>query len=303
MNPDVRAAIERGATVVTPGKRAARELSLEFGRLQLTKGQSAWRSPNVLPWRGWLNNCWQQSLLAGGTAIDYRLISDQQSRLVWEDVVRSSDVDVSLNSVESLARMAMRTWQLQQDWCCSSKQLDGFASAPDHMAYRNWAQAYEAACQQNDWVDQAKLPELLLAEPRHWANQADIVFFAFTRWSPRAEQILSAIQTAESPASTVSPGIKDAQAHRIDCADADAELETAARWARSRFERKAEERIAVVVPDLATRNEKARRVFQDVFSPHWRLDHESGAYAPVNFSYGRPLSDCGLVRTAMEVLK
>ena len=61
-------------------------------------------------------------------------------------------------------------------------------------------------------------------------------------------------------------------------ADADAEIELAARWARAQLERGATS-VGIVVPDLAARARLIERMFQDVLTPGSRtlFSEESGA--------------------------
>src|SRR5512134_2588436 len=46
----VDAALARGAWIVTPNKRLAREIVRAYDEAQLAAGRSAWASARVLPW-------------------------------------------------------------------------------------------------------------------------------------------------------------------------------------------------------------------------------------------------------------
>ena len=49
-DPSLNAALARGATIVTPNKRLAREIRLRHDRAQLAGGRPAWVAARVLPW-------------------------------------------------------------------------------------------------------------------------------------------------------------------------------------------------------------------------------------------------------------
>ena len=60
--------------------------------------------------------------------------------------------------------------------------------------------------------------------------------------------------------------------------------------------------IAVVVPDLASRAAAVRRVFLDVFAADWRIPGTPSGL-PLNVSFGQPLAEVPVVRTALLLLR
>ena len=98
-------------------------------------------------------------------------------------------------------------------------------------------------------------------------------------------------------------------------ASASEELESAARWARTRLEQAHARlsvnnngapvvypRIGVVVPDLQQRRRSVNRVFSRVMAPAWTVPGAEVAPLPFNLSLGLPLADYPLVHAALGVL-
>ena len=97
--------------------------------------------------------------------------------------------------------------------------------------------------------------------------------------------------------------------------EATEELETAARWARTRLEQAHARltaadpnaplvypRIGVVVPDLQQRRREVNRVFSRVMAPAWTVPGVEAGALPFNLSLGLPLNDYPLVHAALGVL-
>ena len=57
--------------------RLARHLHRQFGRAQAAAGRSAWRSPAVIPWKTWIRDLWEESLLNSGQAGRLDLLHEQ----------------------------------------------------------------------------------------------------------------------------------------------------------------------------------------------------------------------------------
>lgn len=293
-------ALERGALVVAANNRLARHLHLKFGEAQIAAGRRAWRSPAIIPWKAWIRDLWKESLLNSGQAGQLDLLQEQQARQLWLEIIAASDRVGPFSDINGLAEGAARAWQLMHDWGIELAEIKSGAITTDHRAFVEWARAYRSQCEEAHWVEEAALPGLLELDLD--SGKLPIVsavwFHGFDAWIPSQQRFRLALErtgvVTKIPKDFESFGI----GHRTVCADPDNEIESAARWARARFEACPDSFVAVIVPDLAARAAKVRRIFRDVFDPDWRVSSADQS-TPVNFSYGTDIASVGVVMQAL----
>jgi probable DNA repair protein len=293
-------ALERGALVVVANNRLARHLQLQFGRAQLVAKRSAWRSPAIIPWKTWIRDLWEQSMLSSGQAGRLDLLHDQAARQLWVDSIAASNAVGPLSDVEGLAEVAAQAWQLMHDWGIELADIEASAQTADQRAFAQWAGAYRQRCTQAGWVEAAALPELLeldLSDGKISIDSA-VWFHGFDAWTPVQQRFRSALDRSGVAVTIPEDGESAAVGRLTACADPQAEIESAARWARARFAANPDAAIAVIVPDLAARAAEVRRVFFDVFVPDWRASSADRS-APVNLSFGTSLASVGVVMQAL----
>src|SRR5882762_3431624 len=110
LRPEVVAALERGATVVTGNQRAARTLRLAFDRRNRALGRKSWQPAKVLAWDAWVSGWWSRLVLEGQTRL--LLLNRSQELAVWRFVLEQDQERQSLRGVDSLAQMASDAWSL-----------------------------------------------------------------------------------------------------------------------------------------------------------------------------------------------
>jgi probable DNA repair protein len=297
-------ALERGALVVVANNRLARHLHLQFGRAQAAAGRSAWRSPAVIPWKTWIRDLWEESLLNSGRAGRLDLLHEQPARQLWIEIIAASNTVTPLSDVEGLAEVAAQAWQLMHDWGIEWADVEAGAQTTDQRAFVEWAGAYRRRCSEAGWVEAAVLPELLELDLSggHLSIQSTVWFHGFDAWTPAQQRFRAALERS-GVAVTIPEDAEPAAVGQLTaCADAQVEIESAARWARARFEANPDAAVAVIVPDLAARAAEVRRVFLDVFVPDWRASSADQS-APVNLSYGTSLASVGVVTQALLALE
>ena len=284
--------------------RLARHLQLQFGRVQVVAERSAWRSPAVIPWKTWIRDLWEQSLLSGGQAGRLDLLHEQPARQLWLEIIAASNATGPLSDVEGLAEIAAQAWQLMHDWSIELADIEANAQTADQRAFVEWAAAYRQRCTEAAWVEAAALPELLELDLSNGKISVDTAmwFHGFDAWTPAQQRFRSALERS-GVAVTIPEDGESADVGRLTtCADPQAEIESAARWARARFAANPDAAVAVIVPDLAARAAEIRRVFLDVFVPDWRASSADQS-APVNLSYGTSLASIGVVMQALLALE
>lgn len=294
--------LAQGASVVTANNRLARSLALAYNRRQRAAGLKAWRAPAILPWQAWLAELWSSSVEHGGAAGQRTLLSETQARLLWGEVI-GSGTQLPGDSI-AVARAAAAAWRLCQDWRITPREIANEADSDDSRLFASWAGDYAERCRSRGLADAGMLPELLAEDLRHGTLRIprELWLSGFEEWTPAQREFLRILATTGCGIHEQSaPRAESHSVRRVTCRDEREELEIAARWARQRVTAQGPTRIAVVVPDLASRLPQVRRVFLDVFAPDWRLT--VAEELPVNFSYGESLAANGLAHAGMLILQ
>ena len=292
----------QGVSLVTANARLARHLRWHADRQQAATGRSAWSSADILPWNAWLERLWCESLIGDGNAGRFDLLSDQQSRLIWQKITAgtSSPELAATQDFSSATSMLMDAWRLSHSWDIPVDTVRRSAVGPDSEAFASWAAQYEAICGERKWIDFAIAPDLLrqeLSSGRLTLAQP-IAFVGFNQFTAQQERMRQAIEALGHLRPAPFNEVQQQQRNAVACADPQHEFELAARWTRRLIDNQKAAVAGVLVPEGTAR--QARRIFLDVFCPDWRS--RSSGELPVNVAYGNPFSDIGLIHIALLMI-
>src|SRR5574341_807131 len=133
------AAAAGGSVLVTANRRLARVLKAEFDAARRAAGDSAWPSPDILPWGAWLLTNWDAAAHRGeGAALP---LSPAQERSLWERVVADSEDGETLLQVPAAAALAAEAWALAHEWQAFDA-LGEVSPNEDGEAFLRWAGRY-----------------------------------------------------------------------------------------------------------------------------------------------------------------
>src|SRR5512138_1824744 len=79
-------------TVVTPNKRLAQALMLEFDSFQIEKNLSVWEAPDILPFGAFVQRLYEDGLYTELSAELPMLLTPSQEEEIWRQVVSGSDL-------------------------------------------------------------------------------------------------------------------------------------------------------------------------------------------------------------------
>jgi ATP-dependent helicase/nuclease subunit B len=286
--------------VLTPAARLARALEQSLARQHLAAGPTAWRPPRILTFGAWLGVLRDEWLLAGDD--DRVPIDASQSLALWQSIIER-DVFVGEPDVATLAQ---RAWRLvHENALTPPEHWPSLQLSEDSRRFRAWAGRYRSLCEErrllDEWTFAAELPAWLRTGRLGVPATIELAGFALPA-SPLATQILAAAADAgatvtrrDAPKAVST----DIPLMRFDTADD--ELAAAAHWARAMLEEAPERSIAIVVPDLPARVERAERILRSVFDPPAFAIGPAGP-EPFHLSLGRPLADWPLVGDALACL-
>jgi hypothetical protein len=135
-------------TVVTPNKRLAQALMLEFDAFQIKNNLSAWEAPDILPFSAFVGRLYEDGLYSDLTAELPMLLSPAQEEEIWRQVVGGSD----LLAVAGTAAKCRDAWNLANLW-----RIRHGNSNEDTAAFSSWVGKYLEKA--GDDVDTARLPD------------------------------------------------------------------------------------------------------------------------------------------------
>ncbi len=305
--------------VLTPNRRLAVYLKDQFDTAQRQAGNKAWATPDILPFPTFLERTYRTWTLRGENRTHAHHLNSAQSHLLWEQVVRASDVASHLLSLTQTAKQAAAAWSVAHAW----DLLPAMRRSPlneDAEVFLTWAKRFEQLCREQHVIDAAVLPTVMAAYLREanagkskddWTEilPGRIFTTGFDIVTPQLQNFLDAcvargvsVCTATSlPTRTQA----DAQCRRIEFATEDAELRGCAMWARRRLQADPEQRVAIVVPDLRSKRSKVIRALTDALQPGVRAESSmpsSGALNGFNLSLGLPLNEYALVHDALSLI-
>ncbi|HZM34976.1 MAG TPA: PD-(D/E)XK nuclease family protein [Burkholderiales bacterium] len=275
-----------GVTVVTPNRRLAQVLNLEFDSHQASRNLTSWEAPDILPFGAFVERLYEDALYSDlGAELPLLLTRAQEQRL-WEEIL----ADSGLLAVPQAAAQCREAWELVHAW-----RIGSGAGNEDAKAFSAWSRAYSARTRGE--VDAARLPDLMQGYLKDLKTPKLLVAYGFDVMPPQTRAFLEKLNREDCKASPV-PGASK----RASFPSAKHELEAAASWARARLE-EGKGRIGVVVPDLQRRRKEVARIFSRVMRPGYNLPGAQAAAVPFNVSLGEPLTDYPLVETALDLLE
>lgn len=288
---------------ITANNRLARSLRQAHAREQVRAGRRAWERPAIHAWSAWLAECYHGVALRSDESVPL-LLSPGQARALWRRVIRQGEAGAVLLRPAQTAALAQKAWALLQDYRLSLDALDAGESA-DVTAFCDWAGAFAKLCEKQGWLDPAVLPNWLERRLPAYPSllPGRLRLTGFDEFTPAERELLSALEAGGVVVERTPFPRRDRAVRRISCADAAAEIDTAAQQARHWLEADPEARIGIVVPNLEAQRAGLARAMETALTPAARLFPFSSPDPPFNLSLGRPLSRLGLVADALCALR
>jgi len=294
------ALLEDDVAVLTASRRLAHAIRLGYARHAQQQGLTAWRTPRALPWSAWLRQQHLDARASGSPpTARSRVLTATQARILWDEVVANSRAARELLSPASAARLAGRSWRRMHDYLIPLERLQTF-DTPEAQALHAWCWEFERRCVAIDAADEAQLA--------HWAWDAQLIpaeriaFAGFDAMPPAMTRLLERWRASDRVVDIAATAGDSSELTLVAAEDATAELDLAAQWARDQV-LAGSDNVGVILPDLASRREAVRRVFEDVFVPAARQTLSGTLPIPVVLAAPMPMSDYPLVDAALLVLQ
>jgi probable DNA repair protein len=283
-------------TTVTPTRRLAHWLRLRFDEACQRQGLAVWRTPDVVTWSELIQRMFVDERRAG--RMSGRWLPDGAARLVWERAALRDPATSTLVSPGRLGWVAHESWRRMHAWEIPQRAL-GSEGRPESMAFARWSREFSDWLHEHDWVD----PSLATASLGAIAPGTRLELAGFDELTPAQRSLLDRLGQSGCEVTQRPLDPRRGSVSWVECQDREAELDVAARWAAARLDRDSQAKIGIVVPDLASRRDEARRCVERVLVPAATL-----ARGPAPESRGfelaaaRGLSAQPVVAAALEYL-
>lgn len=306
--------------ILTGNNRLRRSLLGEWEAQQAASGQTVWGTPQVEPFRGWLNSLWQQTM--GGVLCNWQsasagkvLLSTAQAEQLWLDAIRQDSKTVLINR-PAAARNAHKAWRLLEQWQLRGREWPHYCSH-DMAAFAQWRLAVEKLMADQQWLDAAELPRLVSEMISEAASQitgevtddsglplpSKIYTVGLQALAPSEMAVLQALQNRGVSVEEL-PLDRNAEPALLAAAESPAEeIHQAARWARSRLNRQADSQLAIVLLDANNQALAMRQALMQSLHPDqlWG-EYDSAAPLAFNFSLGDSLARQAIVQAGLQAL-
>jgi exodeoxyribonuclease-5 len=256
-----------------------------------SRGERAWTSRAFSTWPGWLSACFGAAEPSGQGGGALLILSPNQADRLWRGVIEASPAGATLIGSAGVARWARTARRSLFEHGLAPAEQGGSLWRDDARVFLDWNRAFEAELDRNGWVD----PDSLLYRINRLdaARVArDLVLLDPPQPTPEVERLVERFGAQGRRVACVRPDDQEAGVGAVIAADPADELRRAADWASERLDSRPGARIAVVIPDLASRRDEVESVFAD------RL-----GVARVSGTNGRPLADVAILGAALTALR
>jgi ATP-dependent helicase/nuclease subunit B len=293
---------------IAANSRASRALRRAYATWQVAHGAKAWNSAPISDWNTWMASLWGDYLFTASNPP--LLLSRLQEHWLWRRVLKVQPEAKHILSIDALAALAQQAYALLSDYEVAlphsrSWSPQGDESPNDAEAFRRWTAAFEAECTRKRVVSPGKVESVLtdaiqsglLKPPAH------LQLIGFDRFTPAQSSLLNAMKTAGSQVEALEPH-SDSTARRLVLAPSRREeISACAAWLRKTLLDHPEQRIAVIVPDVAAVRGEIDRTFRRTLAPE-SMDVKAAPVAlPFEFSLGVPLSTVPVAHAALMLLR
>ncbi|WP_027708230.1 PD-(D/E)XK nuclease family protein [Zooshikella ganghwensis] len=298
----LRPALTEQHTIITPNRRMAAKIHAAYAQEKVAMGLHAWPTPRVMALEAWLQSQWARLADLGyRPALTRTLLTEFQSQLMWEQILRQDDDASALLRVTSTAHTAHNAFKQLVLWQVALDDNE-LATTSEGVMLQRWSVKFLAQCQQQHLLPIVQLAEVLTkAWHQQWLTKlSDIWLVGFDSLAPLYQALF---QVAADAVHDIRPTC-ESETKALACLPRfHDELRVAAQWAKSVLAENQEAMIGIIVPTLSQCRDQVERIFQQVFEPQYMLADTARYTLPFNFSAGTPLSQQPIVVAALMMLQ
>lgn len=290
--------------VLTPNKRLSRYIHSRYSEHQATdtEARNAWQSLHCYSLQGWLQQQWSEVVMLGQHERSASMpLNNLQESLIWQEIIENHPDTPPLLALPATVKLVQSAWRLKHEW-----HLDLF---PYHdkntQLFLNWCRHFESHCYEQQLISAVELPHCISEAMEHQqlALPQQVFLYGFSEFSPQLKTLFSALQRRSVQLNTLTLQSRCQQQTRYQFNDSQSEIEAAALWAKQQLNHDKNQRIAIVVPNLAQEQARIERLFNRVFEPQYNLPGTPQHAPGFNLSAAQPLNQVPLIHTALMALE
>jgi len=304
--------LEEGLLLITASNRQADFIRQQYRYYQESKNANptVWLRPAIITDKQWLLSLYQQLMIHHGDTLKaWSLLSDQESRVIWEQIIES-DGDYLLDTRRTAERVRQASSRLEQ-WLLTDRITDdeSFNWREETRRFKQWHSLVDNKFKTNNWLEAYQLDnwlsdkvQLLIDAKSSPLLPKKIGFLGFQQITPAKEQLFSKLKDSGIKLNFLSPRTITTEVYRLELSDSLDEIKQAAYWAKQQWQQDPNQRIGVVLPNLNNNRELTRITFERHFAANETLHNDDGMLRPFDISLGLPLSSYPLVDSALMLM-
>lgn len=273
-------------TIITPNRRLAAYLKKEYTSF-CKQGKSFWEAPDILPLGSWLSRLWAQ--LEDQGRVSQLLLSPIQEWILWYEMLQNES---------SIIGEMQDALKMIKKWAVSYTHPD-FLLQEDTAFFASCASRFYKTCEQNAWLSETLLTDVLIQNISARDLPTRLVFFEFDEIYPELDLLIKKIKSLGVRILQHHSHQKSLEPVRVKAPQPESEITLAARFALYQVLSNPEGCMAVVVPELTQNWGKINAIFKLIFQENLALDEPQ----PFSISAGQPLSGYPVVRCMLFLLK
>lgn len=280
--------------LLTPNHRLAKIFIEDYGSYL---NELVWTNPAIMPFKQWLNHCYEECLFKSATKLPF-LLTESQDFALWLKVTETSSVCNTLMSPSEVASLARKAKTLITEWQLPLDDLkQKHYETQDMLMYQHLQQTFITLCQNNDWLapDQLLLLIITSFKQKLIAIPKSLVFACFNEFTPLQQHLINVLANLGCNIKYFEHQVPKRQSYRKVFVTREQEYIQVLSWAYQQV-KEGKKNIACVWPDLKTVKPLILRYCNEVF-------YEKEAHHLYNISAGYALDTYPIVRFAITIFK
>jgi probable DNA repair protein len=209
------------------------------------KNLPAYQGEEVLSWSDAMGECFH--------ALGSRILKPTELSFIWRQCVQQLNAPFAGPS-DALAKLAEEAWWLVQHWQIPVTNLEK-SSYQNTQWFYQVLEKFQAYCQKNQCLDEAQALSLLLVKPAILSDcfrEKQIRFYGFFELTPLQKKFVKLV-SGDLLEQTEAKRNHLPSVLAFCFNNAEEELEVALQWAVKLYQQNPEQKISLVIPDLAQR--------------------------------------------------
>ncbi|MDZ7760241.1 MAG: PD-(D/E)XK nuclease family protein [Desulfovermiculus sp.] len=335
---DLFSTLDLGASLITVNRRLSRSFLHRYHQYAQAQGQTAWETPDILPWSAWIARCLERAVYLRPDQPHPLPLTQDQELALWEEIIRHSEPAQGLLHVGETARQVRQAWILFRHWNLEDFTDPLLWTSPDQEAFLGWSREFQDRVDNQGWLEEARQPEyvaglisqhglsLVAQEAPPCPPQGEtktpagnraiqestesavcpcsstLILAGFEQISPVQEHILEVLENQGCPTYILTFEEHPPRIGVLSIPDRSREMEYAACWARSHLQTCPDQRLGIIVPDLSQVREEIEHTFDAILHPDMASLPVIPRDRAFDISLGKSLNSYPLIQAALHIL-